>query len=90
MSVSGLLVVSCEKISDDISPNDRKKTSHFVSRESAFKKVERFLPTVLLVPIIPFLLKIICSIGANPPLGPMSLPMHVSMFLILLTTVVLQ
>ena len=42
MSVSGLLVVSCEKISDDISPNDRKKTSHFVSRESAFKKVERF------------------------------------------------
>lgn len=42
MSVSGLLVVSCQKISDDISPNDRNMTSHFVSRESAFKKVERF------------------------------------------------
>ena len=42
MAVSGLLVVSCQKISDDISPNDRNMTSHFVSRESAFKKVERF------------------------------------------------
>ena len=42
MAMFGLLVVSCQKMSDDINLNDRKKISHFVSRESAFKKVERF------------------------------------------------